>query len=71
MRGDGSGGDSIYGKTFNDEKSALKFKHDSAGVLSMANSGKNTNSRQGRLTVSVHAHDVCVHMMHVSVTPWQ
>lgn len=46
MRGDGSGGDSIYGRTFHDEKSALKLKHESAGVLSMANSGKNTNSRQ-------------------------
>lgn len=49
VRGDGSGGDSIYGRTFNDEKGALKLKHDSAGILSMANSGKNTNSRQGQL----------------------
>ncbi len=48
VRGDGSGGDSIYGRTFNDEKGALKLKHDSAGILSMANSGKNTNSRQGQ-----------------------
>ena len=69
MRGDGSGGDSIYGRTFNDEKSALKLKHDSAGVLSMANSGKNTNSRQGLSRVPVHAHNECLHMMHVSVTP--
>lgn len=68
-RGDGSGGDSIYGRIFNDEKNALKLKHDSAGVLSMANSGKNTNSRQGLLRVPVHAHNECLHMMHVSVTP--
>lgn len=37
--GDGSGGDSIYGKAFNDEKPGLKLKHDAAGVVAMANSG--------------------------------
>ena len=40
--GDGSGSDSIYGGKFNDEKPGLKLKHE-AGVVSMANSGKNTN----------------------------
>jgi cyclophilin family peptidyl-prolyl cis-trans isomerase len=44
--GDGSGGDSIYGGKFNDEKPGLKLKHDAAGLLSMANSGKNSNSSQ-------------------------
>jgi cyclophilin family peptidyl-prolyl cis-trans isomerase len=44
--GDGSGGDSIYGGKFNDEKPGLKLKHDAAGILSMANSGKNSNSSQ-------------------------
>ncbi|KAK2078089.1 hypothetical protein QBZ16_003957 [Prototheca wickerhamii] len=39
VKGDGSAGDSIYGKPFNDEKAALKLKHDAAGVVSMANSG--------------------------------
>jgi hypothetical protein len=27
VRGDGSGGDSIYGGKFNDEKTGLKYKH--------------------------------------------
>ena len=44
--GDGSGGDSIYKGDFNDEKGGLKLKHNAVGVLSMANSGKNSNSSQ-------------------------
>ena len=46
VKGDGSGGESIYGMKFSDEKPGLKLKHDTAGVLSMANSGKNSNSSQ-------------------------
>lgn len=46
IAGDGSGGDSIYNGKFNDEKAGLKLKHDAAGILSMANSGKNSNSSQ-------------------------
>ncbi|KAL6074236.1 Peptidyl-prolyl cis-trans isomerase [Balamuthia mandrillaris] len=46
-RGDGSGGESIYnGKKFNDEKKGLQMKHQQVGTLSMANSGKNSNSSQ-------------------------
>eukprot|EP01119_Soliformovum_irregulare_P022423 TRINITY_DN7665_c0_g1_i2.p1 TRINITY_DN7665_c0_g1~~TRINITY_DN7665_c0_g1_i2.p1 ORF type:complete len:240 (+),score=60.54 TRINITY_DN7665_c0_g1_i2:97-816(+) len=45
-RGDGSGGESIYGKKFNDEKGGLKLKHDARGVLAMANAGKNSNGSQ-------------------------
>ncbi|KAH7912623.1 cyclophilin-like domain-containing protein [Hygrophoropsis aurantiaca] len=44
-RGDGSGGESIYGGKFNDEKEGLKTqpRH---GSLAMANSGKNSNTSQ-------------------------
>lgn len=44
-RGDGSGGESIYGGKFNDEKEGLKRKM-KKGSLAMANSGKNSNSSQ-------------------------
>ncbi|EIW53316.1 uncharacterized protein TRAVEDRAFT_133670 [Trametes versicolor FP-101664 SS1] len=44
-RGDGSGGESIYGGKFNDDKAGLKKKAQ-RGSLAMANSGKNTNSSQ-------------------------
>ncbi|KNC99239.1 uncharacterized protein SPPG_05495 [Spizellomyces punctatus DAOM BR117] len=49
-RYDGSGGDSIYGGTFNDEKEGLKLKFEK-GVLAMANSGKNSNTSQFFVTL--------------------
>jgi peptidylprolyl isomerase len=49
--GNGSGGESIFGKkVFKDERAGLQLKHDRRGILSMGNSGKNSNSSQFFLT---------------------
>lgn len=43
--GTGRGGSSIYGEKFEDEIHS-SLKHTGAGILSMANSGPNTNGSQ-------------------------
>ena len=49
--GTGRGGESIWGKPFNDEISPdLKF--DKAGILAMANAGPNTNGSQFFITLA-------------------
>ncbi|KAF3908506.1 Phosphatase [Orbilia brochopaga] len=53
--GTGRGGSSYWGKNFEDELQG-PYTHDSRGVLSMANKGKNTNSSQFYILYRAQAH---------------
>ncbi|CAE7028471.1 CYP63 [Symbiodinium sp. CCMP2592] len=50
VTGTGAGGESIYGKKFKDDAGGLKLKHDARGIVSMSNTGKNSNTCQFFIT---------------------
>eukprot|EP00976_Prorocentrum_cordatum_P072074 1180571-Prorocentrum_minimum.AAC.4 len=53
--GTGKGGQSIWGQKFGDEI-RHSLKHDKRGIVSMANSGPNTNAAQFFITYAKHKH---------------
>ncbi|XP_073236773.1 uncharacterized protein [Porites lutea] len=60
-KGNGTGGESIYGGTFNDE--GFPLKHETAMLLSMANRGPNTNGSQFFITTQPAPHLDGVHVI--------
>ncbi|RMX51775.1 hypothetical protein pdam_00011634 [Pocillopora damicornis] len=60
-KGNGTGGESIYGGMFNDE--SFHAKHDRAMLLSMANRGPNTNGSQFFITTQPTPHLDGIHVV--------
>ena len=48
-KNNGAGGESIYGKAFNDE--SFKTRHTKSGLVSMVNKGPDSNNSQFRISV--------------------
>ena len=66
--GNGTGGESIYGETFDDEWDNGVVGHDEPMLLSMANAGPNTNGSQFFLTVTQTPHLNGAHVVFGRVT---
>lgn len=60
-KGDGTGGESIYGGMFDDEEFVMK--HDEPFVVSMANKGPNTNGSQFFITTTPAPHLNNIHVV--------
>lgn len=52
----GAGTDSVFGGSFKDDPGGLALKHDRAGLLSMANSGPDTNTSHFSIVVAAAPH---------------
>uniref|UniRef100_A0A915PSR9 peptidylprolyl isomerase n=1 Tax=Setaria digitata TaxID=48799 RepID=A0A915PSR9_9BILA len=60
-KGDGTGGESVYGGMFDDEEFVMK--HDEPFVVSMANKGPNTNGSQFFITTTPAPHLNNIHVV--------